>query len=571
MISIKYLLASLLLISFIDQAGFAAPPVSQSAGGFAGRQEFESRKKKLEARIEEIRMTEPETFGLEAEIQSDERKVFIEDIVVEGASLLNEKELAGIVEKYEGRELSFQDMQKLTTELTDRYRQRGYVTSRAYIPPQKIKKNVLGIRIVEGRLGDLEVKGSKFFKPGMLERKIDFGPEGYFDYSALQRSLVYINEHPDRKAKAVLTPGREPGTTDVIIEVDDRVPVHAGFEYDNWGSRFIDRNRYAVIFEHNNVLGYDDKLFLKGQAAENQQMTLGQARYTYPLNTGLELGVYTLYSKVRPGEEFAAFDSTGDAEIYGIFGIKRLIVRDAFDIRFNFGFDYKSISDDFADVELSRDEVRVIRGGFDIDWADRWGRTIFTVEVDQGISEVMGAMEKKDPMASRTGAGSKFTKSIFNLFRLQPMPFETFLLWKNIAQYTNHRLIAAEQFQIGGAASVRGYSPAEFSGDKGFYMSMELSIPWYFLSKTARVPFYKQDRWYDALRFVLFWDWAYVNRIGPAFGEEETDTLQGAGFGVRFNLSEHLDCRVEIGYPLGGPVPSDGDHMHPWIEFNYKF
>ena len=237
----------------------------------------------------------------------------------------------------------------------------------------------------------------------------------------------------------------------------------------------------------------------------------------------------------------------------------------------NLGFDYKSIRDDSLGLQISRDEVRVLKGGMDIDYSDSWGRTIFTAEVNQGLPSVLGAMQDKDPHASRSGAGAKFTKAVFNLFRLQPMPGETSLLWKNTAQFTNHRLIAAEQFQIGGAVSVRGYPPAEFSGDKGMYTSLEWSVPLYFISRESRVPFYKKDRWYDVLRFVVFWDWAHVSRTASAAGEEKTDTLQGAGFGLRMNLSKHLDCRLEFGYPLSGPTPSDGDHMHPWIEFSYKF
>ena len=34
-------------------------------------------------------------------------------------------------------------------------------------------------------------------------------PGEYFDYAALQRALVKLNEHPDRFIKAGLVPGKE--------------------------------------------------------------------------------------------------------------------------------------------------------------------------------------------------------------------------------------------------------------------------------------------------------------------------------------------------------------------------
>jgi hemolysin activation/secretion protein len=131
--------------------------------------------------------------------------------------------------------------------------------------------------------------------------------------------------------------------------------------------------------------------------------------------------------------------------------------------------------------------------------------------------------------------------------------------------------VAAEEFQIGGPTSVRGYPPAEHAGDKGYYTSLEWSFPFYFVSKDALVPFREgRDNLYDSLRWVLFYDWATarLNRTEP--GENKHQTLRGWGFGFRFNVRDDIACRVEFGYPLG-KTPSDEDHLHPWIEFVSKF
>ena len=117
---------------------------------------------------------------------------------------------------------------------------------------------------------------------------------------------------------------------------------------------------------------------------------------------------------------------------------------------------------------------------------------------------------------------------------------------------------------------MRGYPPAERSGDKGFYSALELSLPPYGLSRNIKVPLRKETL-YDALRFVLFWDIGMTAFNNTQAGEVETATLRSAGFGARMNLGEDLDARLEIGYPLGGPTPSDGDHAHVWGEFNILF
>jgi hemolysin activation/secretion protein len=182
----------------------------------------------------------------------------------------------------------------------------------------------------------------------------------------------------------------------------------------------------------------------------------------------------------------------------------------------------------------------------------------------------MGGMDTKDPLSSRAGAGGKFTKLSGYLFRLQSLPWETSFLWKNQAQYTNNSLVASEQFQIGGPISVRGYPPAEFSGDRGLYSSPELSFPIYFLPKDWKVP-YNQEKMYDTTRLVVFYDWATSRLKTVSAGENKNRTLRGWGYGLRFNLRDNLSLRVEIGYPIGHPTPSDNDHVHPWVEFTAKF
>ena len=240
------------------------------------------------------------------------------------------------------------------------------------------------------------------------------------------------------------------------------------------------------------------------------------------------------------------------------------------DLRFNLGFDYKSIKNFLLGTRSSRDEVRVLKTGFDLDLIDNWGRNIFISELDIGFPHILGGMDSKDSDASRSGAAGKFFKGVFHLFRLQPGPFSTSILWKNSAQYSNYYLVASEEFQIGGATSVRGYPPAEYAGDKGYYTSLELSLPFYFISKDARIPFFTEKSWYDALRFVVFYDWAtaHLNRL--AASDKKHQTIKGWGFGARLNIGNDLTCRVEIGYPLG-KTPSDEDHAHPWVEFTWKY
>jgi len=545
---------------------FAQTP---TAGGVAAQQKGIERQKRLEKRLETDKTKAQETLTQEM-LADTGPKILVQSINVEGATLLTQQEISAITSPYAGMELSLKGMQKIADLITDEYRKKGFATSRAYLPPQSIKDGVLLIKVVEGKLGQLEIRGNQHFKTALLESKINLKPGGYFDYSALQKSLVYINEAPDRKARVTLVPGKAAGTTDVMIDVEDQLPIHAGFEYDNYASRYLDRNRYSLVLEDNNLFGFDDKLYIKALTGEANRLHQYQGRYSFPINDGFDIGAYFLVSQTRLGKEFSDLASKGKAQIYGIYSNYSLINKPDWALNLIGGFDYKNIDEYLIGTKISRDDLRIVKLGFDSDSVDAWGRNIVSLEVDQGIKDFLGGMDEKDDLSSRDGGGGQFTKFPAYFFRLQKMPWETSLLWKNMAQYSNNALVSSEQFQVGGPISVRGYPAAEYVGDKGWYTSPELSFPIYCLKKNWKVP-YNQEKWYDTTRIVLFYDWATtsLNRVDGS--EKKNQTISGWGYGLRFNLRDNLSMRVEVGYPLGKPTPSDGHDPHTWVEFTSKF
>jgi len=562
--AIKVIVA-VIALTFLGQSLTFA---QQNMGGVIQQERAVKKQKDLKKKLGEEnvgeKLAEPEGVVL----PDTSPKVLIQKINVEGITILSNDEVRRIVAPFEGRELSLKEAQKIANMLSEEYRKKGYLTSRAYIPSQKIEGGVLLIRAIEGKVGSVEVRGNKYFSTKLLKGKLNLKPGEYFDYSKMQKALIAINELPDRSARVVLVPGAERGTTDVVMDVKDSLPVHVGFGYDNFGAREIEKDRYAMTLEHNNLTGHDDKAFFKFQRSESDYMELQQFRYSIPVNATLEVGGYAVQSELESGKEFEDLESRGKAKLAGLFFSKALIQGQNLDLTLNGGYDHKDIVNFLYGEKQSRDELRVFKVGMDLDTTDSFGRNILNAEFDQGFADIFGGMEDKDPESSRVGAGAQFSKGLFNFYRLQPMPFSTLLLWKNSAQYSNHNLVEAERFQVGGAVSVRGYAPGEFAGDRGYFSSLELTLPLYGLSKHVKVPFC-QEKLYDAWKLVTFWDFGYVANNRTEIGEDKDTTVKGYGFGTHFNVKD-LVVSLEIGYPIGN-ISSDGDHAHPWVEVTYKF
>ena len=505
---------------------------------------------------------------------SDEKNkdnVYIKSVRVEGSVLLKESRIREIVKPYEGKYVLLKDIRRIVLQITEEYRLLGYVTSRAYIPRQELKDGILVLKVIEGKLGNLKVRGNKHFKTERLKKLLEISEDGAFDYLTLKQTIVRLNDHPDRNATMIIVPSKEQGKTDVIVDIKDRSPVHISLEYDNYASRYLEKDRFSIILEDNNFTGHDDRLFLKGQISNRESLVLQQLRYSTFVNRKLNIGFYALYSKTELRREYTRFMARGESVLYGIFAKYDFLKKRLVDVSFNVGFDYKDIENSLLGNQLSYDRLRIVKMGVDVDVRDRFGRNILTSEISAGIPSLLGGLREKDDLGSRSGngTGGKFQKLVVNAFRLQAMPYHSNLLFKNTLQYSNYNLVSPEQFQIGGPKSVRGFGVSERSGDKGFYSAIEWSFPVYGLSRNIKVP-YRENKLYDALRLVVFYDVGVVGLTRPSSEGKKTKTLRGYGFGVRLKVGNDITLRIEVALPMD-ERSADGDRVHTWVECQFKF
>lgn len=559
---------------FVAQAQL---PPGQDVG--AREREIEE-KKKLEEVEKKLfvgkKKAEVEEKGIEkgpsAEPGVPETRILITKVEVEGATLLEEDALRSIVSPYEGKELSLSDFREIADAITQEYREKGHATSFAVIPPQKVENNILKIQIVEGRVGKVNISGNRYFRTGLLSRYIGMEEGELFNYDGLRRNLDKINEHPDRKARAVLERGEGSYETDINIEIEDRLPWHASFGFNNYNSRFLDRNKYLMEVKGNNVLGFDDILSGEIQLGEAGRFQLYGARYSVPFTPRSRAGINYVHIHQELGRSLGRFNIEGKGDVIIPYYSYHLIDRENFDTNAILSFDYKEIENETLGIVVGKDDMRILKLGFDFDYLDRFkGRTILTQEFHVGLPGFMGGLNRNDPGASRSGAGAggDFFRFVTNVGRVQSLPYDLSLMVKGSMQVSTTDLVSTEQFTIGGFYSVRGYDVGEFAGDQGFSVSTEFYIPPYFLPKDWTVPFTKST-FYDSIRFLGFFDWALIHNLTPLSGEQETANLFGIGPALRFTVPNRLSVSFDYGIAIGNE-PSSGKRAQPYIEVKLFF
>jgi len=168
---------------------------------------------------------------------------FVEKINVTGNTALTNEDIRLITTPYEGKELKLADAKAIAENITQAYRTKGFITSRAYIPPQNIQTKTLEIKVFEGKLGKVKVRGNKYFKKRIIRRYVQQLQDKALMFKDLKSGLTKLNMHPDREVKAVIVPGQDVGTSDLLLDVRDTRPIHVGAEINNFGTKLTGRQR----------------------------------------------------------------------------------------------------------------------------------------------------------------------------------------------------------------------------------------------------------------------------------------------------------------------------------------
>ena len=488
-------------------------------------------------------------------------RVLVKAYKVTGTSVIAAAELESLVAPYVGREMDLAELEKVAGLVTAAFRDRGYSLARAYIPAQEIKDGIVEISVLEGRVGEIIVRGNENYSDEFIKRGFAaLVRDGAIKHGSLEKSLLVLSEHPDLKATAVLEAGKEPGTTDIVVTVKDKLPLHFMMDYDNFGTESVSKNRFGMEVNLGRFLIVEgSSLSLRGViGSDPKTYHYGRASYLLPINSyGTKLGFLGYGGNFDVGQALAEFNITATTWGYSPYLTHPFVRTRGANITGEFGFESKDSTQWLLGSLFSRDKLRMLRMGLNSDWIDSTGRNFISLSIFQGLEEAFGAMENNDTKSSRFGADNRFTKAYVNWARVQKITDRVSILIRGSGQASTRPLVVTEQFFIGGADSVRGYPPGEFLGDNGYNVSTELRVS----------PLPNQD----ILQLALFVDHGGVSIKDPPPGVKKSHHLTGAGFGFRLSLPYNINGRFDVGFPVQPAKASSGDRPTLYIQTAVRF
>lgn len=500
--------------------------------------------------------------GPEAEI-----KFHVIKIKIEGCTVLSQEELKKITAPYENKDLSLIELRVAADAITKLYRKTGYITSQAYVPPQKIGEGVAVIKVLEGKVGKIQLEGNRFFKDTLITSRLMRLKGKLFKLEDLKSALLYLNQNADLEVRVVLQRGEALETTDILLKVKDKYPHHLGYAFNNSGTRLTGNYRHIFSYNSTNFLGFGDLLSLQVPWANAGTAQGAGLNYIFAINDlGTKFMLTASLTKVKIGEEFKQYDVRSVSKSCAIYLQHPLFNTDRFSGEGRIGFEgINSYTQSLGD-KITLNKTRALNFGFLFNEQDLHGRAFLSNEIEIGFPDILGASKKDDSMASPQGSGGKFFLYNLGVTRLEMLPFSSYLILNLQGQLTPDRLPAPKRYYLGGAYSVRGYPESDAVGDYGVNTIIELRTPCLIIFPK------KISAKYNKLNEIM--QSAFFIDTGTLYdrSSRKKHFLAGSGFGLRLNIKKYTTGRIDMAWPIGdepSEEKEDNFRLHFSLEFRF--
>ncbi|EJJ31132.1 ShlB/FhaC/HecB family hemolysin secretion/activation protein [Rhizobium sp. CF142] len=488
-------LAAFAIANFAAGKGFAqsAEPPRSPADEFMRRQTDLKRAQRLNA----LQAATPEDSVAEAPPQVDKSEgpcFGISHVEVQGVTLLPQTALAPVLERYKNSCIGLADINTLLKGLTFLYVDKGYITSRFYVPEQDIAATkTLRLVATEGSLSDIYLNGKPVTAGGALATAFPGMRGRPVNIRDVEQGLDQINRLSSNNAKTAMLPGAHPGESILNVQNKPDKPWHLSAANNNLGQASTGYSQTSLSFSMDDLFDLNDLLSLSYQhtgpdypwpndGVGRSNSISGSFSVPYGYWTLSLNGSWYRYNSTIPGN-FTDIETSGDSGQFG-FSLDRVLMRDKDSITtLNTALNYKQ-TDNFlmgSRIEVGSRQYSV--GSLGISHSRRMlgGVWVFDLGYSQGL-DIFDAVKRGEPAAA--DAEPEFSK--FSATLNVTTPFEIsgqHLQYATVinGQYSPDNLFGAEQISLGGYSNIRGTRDSVLFGNNGVFMRNEIvwrTQPW---------------------------------------------------------------------------------------------
>ncbi|WP_158441891.1 ShlB/FhaC/HecB family hemolysin secretion/activation protein [Pleurocapsa sp. PCC 7319] len=480
-----------------------------------------------------------------------------------GNQVLPPSEIEQILQPYLFRPISFIELLEAQQAITQLLVERGYFTSGAFIPPQKINNRTVRVEIIEGKIEEIKISGLRKLKPEYIRSRMTIATQPPLNRDKLLNALQLLQLNPlIKNISAELSQGVNPGGSFLEIEIEEADTFALELNLDNQRAPSVGSQRRQVSIGEGNLLGFGDRLNVSYINTDGSN-SLEDLSYVLPVgayNSQIRLAHSRTNSQIIT-EPFQDLELETKNRYYEVTYSQPLYQTPNRELTVGLTFSRQNSQVSLMDIGFSS----LSRG------ADSEGKTqISALRLFQEYSD--RTMKQVFAVRSQFSIGIDAFDATINANNL---PDSKFLIWRGQTEYlrmltsktnlflrselqlSDRPLVSLEQFSAGGALSVRGYSQDRILGDNGLFLSAEL-----------RNTLWQVPQW--DLRFQVnpFFDFARVWNSDDLL--LDTNTLASLGVGLQLLVKDDFAARLDWGIPLIDDGESGDSLQENGIHFSIK-
>lgn len=543
-----------------------------------------------------------------------------------GNRRISDAELANVVAKYVDRPLAIEDLEQARVDLTQYLVDKGYINSGAVLPDQTVPQDgpdagVVTFEIVEGRLSEVRVTGTKFLRPRFVAGRLERAGRSPLDIVSVKDQLELVRQNPNvRSINAELRPGAAPGDGILDVVVKERlaelppdylqsapffrrlevveVPLSLSAQYSNRRPPSVGSTAVDLLFTDTDLTGFGDTLFVRYDVANGKPGDLDLAGtddfsidYTLPFtaaDTTLNFN-FTRTDSVVVETPFRDLNINSVSNSYAL-TLRQPVyrrptvetdpqtgrVRPAVEVAVFGTFAYREDSTSLLGrpFEFSpgtsngRSKVWVVRAGQE--FTSRTTEDALSVRSTFSLGlPIFDATENRhrlpDGQFFACLLQAQYVRRLGPAFRLGPVDLsDAQVVLRGAGQYASSPLLPTEQFAVGGFDTVRGYRENFLVRDRGVVGSVELRVP-VLSTRTGE----------SVLTAVPFVDVGYASDLrrfppdSPNRGANLGNTdISSVGLGLIYTPDPHVTAQLFYGYALQSRTDTHQDIQDVGIHFS---
>lgn len=457
-----------------------------------------------------------------------------------------DEDLSALINPYLNKPIRLSDLQRLTQEITQFYRNHNYLVARAILPPQDIVDNRLNIVVIKGQLGEVTLSNNSKLHNRLVKKIVmaNLNEEDYLHKTDLEKTALLLNDLKGIKPNLSLKAGKQKATTDLHISLVDTQRFNAYALVDNLGNKETGQYRLSAGVRLNNLIGFGDDLKLDISSSDKGKLKSIRADYSGLIDGyGTRIGAEMSHLDYQLGGDFKALGAKGDSNNFGLYILHPTLRLPNLRLNTKVAFHHQVLRDKQTAVGVEQKrKLNALNVTLNGSWRslDK-GTTYFSLATTFG-NEHQQSNEAHHYQDGTFKPKKSFTVFNYSLSHEQVLP-KSFLLHLSLSgQFSDKNLDSSQKMLLGGQYAVRGYRSGVASVDEGQLFQAELK---------HLFPLFKES----ILTSSVFYDYGrgkyYKNTENLAAEVKNKVVLQSVGLSLSVSAPNNYALTAAVAKPIG--------------------